>query len=104
VLSFGAGGLVIDPAGREVRLDGQLVTLTRSEFDLLAALASVPGRVFSRYELVARVHGYDYEGYERTADVHVKNLRAKLGDDPKDPRWVVTVPGVGYKFGARPDE
>ena len=103
VLSFGGGGLVIDPAAREVRLDGEPVALTRSEFDLLAALASTPGRVFSRYELVARVHGYDYEGYERTADVHVKNLRAKLGDDPKAPRWLVTVAGVGYKFGARPD-
>ena len=64
----------------------------------------MPGRVFSRYELVARVHGFDYEGYERTADVHVKNLRGKLGDDPKAPRWVVTVPGVGYKLGARPDD
>ncbi len=104
VLSFGGGGLVIDQAGREVCLDGRPVALTRSEFDLLAALAATPGRVFSRYELVARVHGYDYEGYERTADVHVKNLRAKLGDDPKDPRWIITVPGVGYKLGARPDE
>ena len=103
VLSFGGGALVIDPAAREVRLDGEPVALTRSEFDLLTALASVPGRVFSRYELVARVHGYDYEGYERTADVHVKNLRAKLGDDPRAPRWLVTVAGVGYKFGARPD-
>ena len=71
---------MIDQAGRDVRLDGEPVGLTRSEFDLLAALATTPGRVFSRYELVARVHGYDYEGYERTADVHVKNLRAKLGD------------------------
>ncbi len=104
VLSFGGGVLVIDQAGREVRLAGQPVALTRSEFDLLASLAATPGRVFSRYELVARVHGYDYEGYERTADVHVKNLRAKLGDDPKNPRWIVTVPGVGYKLGARPDE
>ena len=104
MLSFGDGSLVIDQAGREVRLDGEPVGLTRSEFDLLTALATTPGRVFSRYELVARVHGYDYEGYERTADVHVKNLRAKLGDDPKDPRWIVTVPGVGYKFGTRPDE
>ena len=103
VLSFGGGALIIDPAAREVRLDGEPAALTRSEFDLLTALATVPGRVFSRYELVARVHGYDYEGYERTADVHVKNLRAKLHDDPKAPRWLVTVPGVGYKFGARPD-
>ena len=104
VLSFGGGALVIDPAAREAHLDGAAIALTRSEFDLLAALASVPGRVFSRYELVARVHGYDYEGYERTADVHVKNLRAKLGDDPKAPRWVLTVPGVGYKFGGKPDD
>jgi len=95
---------VIDQAGREVRLEGEPVALTRSEFDLLVALAAVPGRVFSRFELVARVHGYDYEGYERTADVHVKNVRAKLSDDPKNPRWVITVPGVGYKFGAKPDE
>ena len=104
VLSFGDGSLVIDQAGREVRLEGEPVALTRSEFDLLVALAAVPGRVFSRFELVARVHGYDYEGYERTADVHVKNVRAKLSDDPKNPRWVITVPGVGYKFGAKPDE
>jgi DNA-binding response OmpR family regulator len=104
VLSFDGGRLVIDPAGREVRVDGVPVALTRSEFDLLAALAATPGRVFSRYELVARVHGYDYEGYERTADVHVKNLRAKLADDPKAPRWVLTVPGVGYKFGGKPDD
>jgi two-component system, OmpR family, response regulator RegX3 len=104
VLSFGGGRLVIDTAAREVRADGQLVALTRSEFDLLAALAASPGRVFSRYELVARVHGYDYGGYERTADVHVKNLRAKLGDDPKSPRWIVTVPGAGYKLGAKPDD
>jgi two-component system, OmpR family, response regulator RegX3 len=104
VLSFSGGGLVIDPAAREVRVDGKPVALTRSEFDLLAALAAAPGRVFSRYELVARVHGYDYEGYERTADVHVKNLRAKLGDDPRAPRWIVTVPGAGYKLGAKPDD
>ena len=103
VLSFDHGGLVLDQAAREVRLDGRQVTLTRSEFDLLVVLATTPGRVFSRAELVARVHGWDYEGYERTIDVHVKNLRAKLADDPKAPRYVLTVPGVGYKFGMRPD-
>lgn len=104
VLSFGGGRLLIDEAAREVRLDGAQIALTRSEFDLLAALAGAPGRVFSRYELVARVHGYDYAGYERTIDVHVKNLRAKLGDDPRDPRYVLTVAGVGYKLGARLDD
>ena len=102
-LSFDHGGLVIDPAGREAILGGIPLTLTRSEFDLLLALASTPGRVFSRAELVARVHGYDYDGYQRTIDVHVKNLRAKLGDDSRSPRYLVTVPGVGYKFGGTPD-
>ncbi len=103
VLSLDGGRLVIERDAREVRLEGANVPLTKSEFDLLLTLASQPGRVFSRYELVARVHGYDYEGYERTIDVHVKNLRDKLGDNPKDPRYVLTVPGVGYKFGGRPD-
>ncbi len=98
VLSLGQGGLVITPAARKVRADGVPVALTRSEFGLLAALAAVPGRVFSRRELVARVHGHDYE---RTADVRVENLRARLGDAPKAPRWIVTVAGVGYKL--RPD-
>ena len=102
-LSFDEGKLVIDRDAREVVLGGEPVTLTRSEFDLLCALASRAGRVFSRYELVTRVQGYDYEGYERTIDAHVKNLRRKLGDDPKAPRYVVTVTGVGYKFGVRPD-
>ena len=102
VLSFDDGELVIDPSAREVTLGCRPISLTRSEFDLLAALASHPGRAFSRYELVARVHGFDYEGYEQTINVHVKNLRAKLGDDSKEPRYVVTVPGIGYKFGLRP--
>jgi DNA-binding response OmpR family regulator len=102
-LSFERGQLAIDQSAREVHLDGNEVTLTKSEFDLLLALATQPGKAFSRYELVARVHGYDYEGYERTIDVHVKNLRAKLGDDPKAPRYVLTVPGIGYKWGARAD-
>lgn len=101
--SFDEGGLVIDETAREVRRDGGEVTLTKSEFDLLLALAAHPGKAFSRYELVARVHGFDYEGYERTIDVHVKNLRAKLSEDPKAPRYVLTVPGIGYKFGGRAD-
>ena len=84
-------------------MDGDGVELTRTEFDLLLALAHTPGRVFSRYELLNRVQGSDYEGYERTIDAHVKNLRRKLGDDPRQPRFVVTVPGVGYKLGVGRD-
>jgi DNA-binding response OmpR family regulator len=101
--SFDEGALVLDRESREVTVRGQSVELTRSEFDLLLALASRPGRVYSRYELVTRVQGYDYEGYERTIDAHVKNLRRKLRDDPRDPRYVVTVTGVGYKFGIKAD-
>jgi DNA-binding response OmpR family regulator len=101
--SFDDGGLVIDREAREVSLQGEPIELTRSEFDLLLALATHAGRVFSRYELITKVQGYDYEGYERTIDAHVKNLRRKLGDDPKHPRFVVTVTGVGYKFAMRAD-
>jgi DNA-binding response OmpR family regulator len=102
-LSFDEGRLVIDRESREVTLASEAVDLTRSEFDLLQTLASHAGRVFSRYELINRVQGYDYEGYERTIDAHVKNLRRKLGDDPKHPRFVLTAIGVGYKFGAKAD-
>jgi DNA-binding response OmpR family regulator len=84
-------------------VNGELAQLTRSEFDLLLALASRPGRVFSRFELVTRVQGFDYEGYERTIDAHVKNLRRKLGEGPRAPRYIVTVTGVGYKLGVPTD-
>lgn len=101
--SFGGGELLIDAETREVTVRGVPIELTRSEFDLLHALATRPGRVYSRYELVGRVQGYEYEGYERTIDAHVKNLRRKLGDDPHEPRYVITVTGVGYKLGLRAD-
>lgn len=103
MLTFDDRGLIVDRDAREVRVNGDSIPLTRSEFDLLLALASRPGRVFSRYELVTRVQGYDYEGYERTIDAHVKNLRRKLGDDPRAPTYVVTVTGVGYKLGVAAD-
>ncbi len=101
--SYGDGRLLVDKDARQVTLDGEDVELTRSEFDLLVALSSRPGRAWSRYELVNRVQGYDYDGYERTIDVHVKNLRGKLGDDPRRPQFVVTVAGIGYRFGPRAD-
>ena len=102
-LSFDGGRLSIDRDAREVTLDGSALELTRSEFDLLHALASHAGRVFSRFELINRVQGYDYEGYERTIDQHVKNLRRKLREDPKHARYVLTAIGVGYKLGMKAD-
>lgn len=91
-------GLEIDPMRRSVEVDGVAVELTRTEFDLLLALASHPGRVYSRLHLLELLSGDAFEGYERTVDAHIKNLRRKLGDDPKEPRFIRTVFGVGYKI------
>ncbi len=97
---FGIGDLTIDEERHQVTRGGAAVNLTPTEFKLLSTLASSPGRVFSRLELINRVQGYDFEGYERTIDAHMKNLRQKLGEDPKNPRYLLTVFGVGYKFGS----
>lgn len=96
VLDFGS--LTIDLNGHKVLVNDEEVDLTASEFKLLTTLSRYPGRVYSRMELVEKVLGYDFEGYERTIDSHVKNLRAKIGDDPRNPRWIYTVHGVGYRF------
>ncbi|MCS7235703.1 MAG: response regulator transcription factor [Armatimonadota bacterium] len=90
--------LRIDPVRREVYRDGALVSLTSLEFDLLQTLASFPGRVWTREQLIQRVWGADYFGDERVVDAHVKELRRKLGDDPAHPSFIQTVRGVGYKF------
>jgi len=98
------GSLEIDLGGHRVWLDGVELELTASEYKLLATLSRFPGRVYSRMELVEKVLGYDFEGYERAIDSHVKNLRAKLEDDPREPRFIHTVFGVGYRFDAPDDE
>jgi DNA-binding response OmpR family regulator len=81
-----------------VRVGEQAIELTTTEFDLLWVLAESPGRVFTRLELLDRVQGDAYEGYERTIDSHIKNLRKKLEPDPDHPRYIITVYGVGYKM------
>lgn len=92
--------LVLDRAAHQVTVRGEPVALTPSEFDLLATLMSAPGRVFTRLDLLERVQGTLYEGYERTIDVHVRNLRAKIEPDPRRPRYIETVYGVGYRLAA----
>jgi DNA-binding response OmpR family regulator len=101
--SYGGGTLVIDEPKRQILVGGQAAGLTPTEWGILVALASVPGRVYSRLELINRVRGHEFEGYERTVDSHVKNLRRKLGDDPADPRIVQTVLGGGYRLGLSRD-
>lgn len=92
------GDLSIDLAAHHVTLRGRPVALTPSEFQILACLAGHPRRVFTRAQLLERVQGEAYEGYERTIDTHVKNLRRKIEDDPARPRYIKTIFGVGYRF------
>ena len=92
------GKIHIDPARREVRLDGRPVDLTAREFDLLDYFARHPGRVFRRSDLLDKVWGYGHEGYEHTVNSHINRLRAKIEDNPSKPEIIVTVWGVGYKF------
>ena len=93
------GALSIDVAGREVHLDGEAVALTRTEFDMLEALSARPKLVFSRRQLIDAVWDQAWVGDEHLVDVHVGHLRGKLGDDPRSPRFVRTVRGVGYRMG-----
>ena len=97
-LSFDGGRLQIDTVRHVVKRDGEPTDLTPNEYKLLITLARYPGRVYSRFELINRVQGYDYESYERTIDVHVKNLRKKIEPDTAHPRYVQTVTGVGYRL------
>jgi DNA-binding response OmpR family regulator len=92
------GDLAIDSERHEVRRAGESVSLTPTEFSILETLASQPGRVFSRMQLLAATQGDAFEGYERSVDSHVKNLRQKIEPDPRNPRYVITVFGVGYKL------
>jgi DNA-binding response OmpR family regulator len=102
--SYGGGILVIDEPRREVTVRGGRVELTPTEWGILVALATVPGRVYSRAELINRVRGYEFEGYERTIDSHVKNLRHKVEQDPGAPQIVQTVFGGGYRLGLPRDD
>ncbi len=96
-----AGDLEIDLDAHSVTRDGEQIDLTPTEFNLLVTMAKQPGRAFRRLQLLEITQGTAYEGYERTIDAHIKNLRAKIERDPKDPHYIETVFGVGYKFSKR---
>lgn len=98
------GALAIDLEKRAVRRDGAPVDLTATEFDILRVLATAPGRAFTRSQLVEQVYGESYDGYDRTVDAHIKNLRRKIEHDPRNPQYILMVYGVGYKFADRPEE
>ena len=98
-----SGGLTIDVPRHRVEVDGRVVELTPTEFELLLALARQPGRILTRSQLLDAIHGIAYEAYERAIDSHVKNLRRKLEPEPSTPRYVLTVHGVGYRLADERD-
>lgn len=104
VLRFNNSQLKIDLEHHEVFRQEESVYLTPIEFKLLVTLAKHPKRVYSRMELINQIQGYSFDGYERTVDTHIKNLRQKIGDDPRHPTYISTVFGVGYKFQVTEDE
>lgn len=95
------GQIELDRTSRLVLVNGKPVELTPSEFEILAAFMETPGKVFSRLELLERIQGDAYEGYERTIDVHIRNLRLKIEPDPANPHYIETVYGAGYRFAVR---
>lgn len=101
VLTFNDGDLEVDIKKHEVKKKGKLVNMTPNEFKVLVALLTNPGQVFTRERLVEKAFGYDYEGFDRTIDTHIKNIRKKIECDPKNPRYILTVYGIGYKFGGK---
>jgi DNA-binding response OmpR family regulator len=104
IVSYGGGTVVIDESRRVVMVRGEAIDLTPTEWGILLALARVPGRVYSRFELINRVRGYEFEGYERIIDSHVKNLRRKIEQDQGNPEIVKTILGGGYRLGLARDD
>ncbi len=102
--SVNIGNLFIDREKHTVSKNEVMLEMTPTEFKILDMMASNPGRVFSRLQIIEHVQGYEFEGFERTVDAHIKNLRRKLEDNPKEPKYVITVYGVGYKFEVDSDE
>lgn len=102
-ISFNGGRLILDGQTYEVKKDGIPVKLTPTEFKILYTLASSPGRVFTRDVLVDRALGYQFEGYERSIDAHIKNIRQKIEEDSKNPSYILTIYGVGYRFSGKRD-
>ncbi len=103
VLSFNNGALKIDSLAMDVKKNNRNIKLTNTEFKILLLLAEKPEMVFSRLQIVSIVHGYDFEGFDRVIDAHVKNIRQKIEENPQTPEFIKTIYGAGYKFIGVPD-
>src|ERR1700690_2968101 len=102
-LSFNKSSLIIDGQSYEVKKSGGSINITPTEFKVLYILATHPGRVFTREELVEKALGYQFEGYEGSIDAHIKNIRHKIEIDPRNPEFILTIYGVGYRFSGKKD-
>lgn len=98
-VSFDNGDLEINLTKMEIKKKGENISLTTNEFKILSSLLTNPGQVFSREQLIENAFGIEYDGFDRTIDTHIKNIRRKIEDDPKNPKYIITVYGIGYKFG-----
>ncbi len=98
LLSYNNGDLTINDSSYEVRKNENIVNLTPIEYNILITMVKYPSKVFTRDELIAITLGKDYDGYDRTIDAHIKNLRQKIENDPKNPQYILTIHGVGYRF------
>lgn len=99
IMTFNNGHLVIDDLKHEVKKNSQIVNLTATEYNILLTMAKYPQKAFTREELVCIVLGEDYDGFDRVIDTHVKNLRHKIEDNTREPEYILTIHGIGYKFG-----
>jgi len=99
IMSFNDDDLVIDTLKYEVKKNGNIVNLTPNEYKLLMTMVRYPDKTFTREELICMVLGEDFDGYDRTIDTHIKNIRQKIESDPKNPKYILTVHGIGYRFG-----
>ena len=99
IISYNNEDLFIDNLKYEVKKSGNIINVTPNEYKILLTLIKYPKKTFTREELICMALGDDFEGYDRTVDTHIKNLRQKIEDDPKTPRYILTVHGVGYRFG-----
>ena len=97
--SYSDGDLVLDALRHEVRKNGETISLTPNEYKIIMTMAKYPSKVFTREELISQTMGNEFNGYDRVIDTHIKNIRQKLGDDGKAPKYIITVHGIGYKFG-----
>jgi DNA-binding response OmpR family regulator len=95
--------LTVNPGNRSASLKGKTLALTRDEFNILALLMSRQAKIFTRDEILDHIKGDEYDGFDRSVDTHIKNLRAKIGDDPRAPKYIVTIYGMGYRFGGGND-